>query len=34
MGQKFYRLDNSDHKYLRADIALIKKKPGAEAPSK
>ena len=34
MGQKFYRLDNTDHKYLRADIALIKKKRGAEAPPK
>ena len=34
MGQKLYRLDNTDHKYLRADIAFIKKKTGAEAPSK
>ena len=25
MGQKFYRLDNTDHKFLRADIALYQK---------
>ena len=25
MGQKFYKLDNDDHQYIRADIALIKK---------
>ena len=33
MGQKFYKLFGTDHKYLRADIALIKKKPGAQAPA-
>ena len=27
MGQKFYKLDNDDHQYIRADIALIKKGP-------
>ena len=25
MGQKFYKLDNDSHQYIRADIALIKK---------
>ena len=25
MGQKFYKLDNDDHQYIRADIHLIKK---------
>ena len=34
MGQKFYKLDNTDHPYLRADIALIKKKPGGGEPAK
>ena len=31
MGQKFYKLDNDDHQYLRADIHLIKKRPGGGA---
>ena len=31
MGQKFYKLDNDDHQYIRADIHLIKKGPGARA---
>ena len=28
MRQKFYKLDNDDHQYIRADIHLIKKGPG------
>ena len=31
MGQEFYKLDNDDHQYLRADIYLIKKGPAREA---
>ena len=31
MGQHFYKLDNDDHQYLRADVHLIKKGPGARA---
>ena len=28
MGQKFYKLDNDAHQYIRADMHLIKKGPG------